>query len=699
MEAITFSLWMEFAGVGAGWTEVTSDVLLTEAPITWNGGTQSTTLTALLADVGQISFALDNGLSNSAHKYGYYSPGHADCRSGFARGIRVWLKITYGGNTTNQGVWWILNDPMPTAGLFAQAITVVRATDWLGVAQQMSLPTLAAQADKRIDELLPLLLAACPTQPPGTPAYSANGNTIFQSAFDKDNTLNDSVYSVLAKLCRSEFGRIHLKPTASSYYLLCENRNYRAGVTSSLATLTDVMDGLEIIPDMNYYDQVKVTINPRRLSSGNVTLATYSTRLQLAPNETNQFDLYYIDPTSGERISGTNIVDPLVAGTHYKFGSVNDGVSQDLNADLTATLVTVGANSSTISLHNTGAISGYVNLLILQGLAIYTSDPYTATAGSGLRTLTFDMPYQSNPSMADAVCTYLYNMVTAAGYRGMRVDIHANKSATLMGAVLAAYMTTRFTISESMTGTSGAWWVNGYQMTLGPGGRLDASWWMVPYSSETVADIAPVIEIVQISTAAATGAGFTSLSWSHNNTGSKLFVKISLRGPDDPSGATATYGGVSMIRVVEHARYDGVSNYYYSAIFYLETPGSGAHDVVVSWSGTHYGGGCALSLNHCSGYSGANSADGSSTTPSVTITSAAGNMVLDALSVGLASGEDASPGAGQTAEEYNRYDDGAAHFTGSGASIEAGAVSVVMSWTVPVAHTWSDCGVSLTGGA
>jgi hypothetical protein len=683
------------------WTDATADVLLGDAPISWSGGTQSTAVTQLLADPGQITFALDNGLSNSAGKYGYYSPGHADCRSGFARGARVKLKVVYGASTKYQGMWWILNDPMPTAGLYRQAITVVKAVDWLGVAQEMSMPTLSAQANKCLDELLPVLLAACPTQPPGTPSYSANGDTIFASAFDKDDTMNDSVYSVLAKLCRSEFGRIHLKPTATDLYLLCENRNYRAGVTSPLAALSDDMDGLEIIPDMNYYDQVKVTINPRRLSSGNVTLATYNPRLQLAPDETKEFEMFYVDPTSGDRISGTNIVDPLVAGTHYKFGSVNDGVSQDLNADLTATLVTVGANSSTVSLHNTGANSGYVNLLILQGLAIYSSDPYTATAGSGLRTLTFDQPYQSNPLMADAICNYLYAIVTTAGYRGMRVDFHANKSATLMGAALTAYMTTLFTVGESLTGTSGNWWVNGYQMTIGPGGRLDVSWWMVPYNSQTVADIAPVIEIVLISTASATGGGFTSLTWSHNNTGSKLFVKISIRGPTDPGTATATYGGEAMTLVAEKlSALDGTGyGYVYAAIFYLAAPGAGAHDVVVSWSGTHYGGGMAISVNHCSGYSGAVSATGTDTTPTVNVSSTGSDYVLDAMASGVATSEDAVVGAGQTIEEEQRYDDGAGRYMVSAASIEAGTTTVTMSWTLPNSYTWAICGVSMTGGA
>jgi len=135
----------------------------------------------------------------------------------------VRLTIVYTETDYYQGIYWILKEPTPTAGVFREAITRVDAVDWLGLAYNMSLPTLAIYTDKRVDELLTTLVAAVAVQPPDT-GYDT-GDSTMATGFDKDDTKTESVYAVLAKLCRSEFGRIYITRSTVTPYLEFESRN------------------------------------------------------------------------------------------------------------------------------------------------------------------------------------------------------------------------------------------------------------------------------------------------------------------------------------------------------------------------------------------------------------------------------------------------------------------------------------------
>lgn len=477
METVTWKLEQEFSGVGAGWTDTTGDVLLSYGGIEWQDGINSTAPENLLANPGDIAWAYDNSPSNSAHLAGYYSPGHASCRSGFAKNTRLRYSLISGGMTYYQNIYW-LKTVTPSAGLYEEAVTRCRAVDWLAMMMNVSLPAVAVQTSKRGDELLATLLAAIALQPASS-SY-ATGDSTFASGFDVDNVDQDSIYSILGKIARSEFGRIYL---AGQGVLTFENRNARLGNLTSLGTITNVMDGIEIQDDAGeVYDQVKVSIVPRRAEATLVVLASLDYHLPLHPGEEKTFTLNYVEQTSGSRISGSNIQVPEIS-TDYKFGTT-DGSTEDLNACLGVTMVQTGANSADIKVKNNGAVSGYVNLFQVRGYGIYPYNAYTVQVGTGgLRVLSFDMPYQNNPITADAVCNYLQAVTSDNTRRGARVKIHANKSAELMLAALTGLISTRWTIAETQTALGGGWFINGRHGTIGPGNRFDMEWTVVPAGS------------------------------------------------------------------------------------------------------------------------------------------------------------------------------------------------------------------------
>ena len=84
---------MPFEGV---WTNVSEDVR-TVSPIKAFRGTRGNGPKNRVGDTGRMSLILDNSEANSAGLLGYYSPDHANLRSGFGKGTLVRWILTYGG--------------------------------------------------------------------------------------------------------------------------------------------------------------------------------------------------------------------------------------------------------------------------------------------------------------------------------------------------------------------------------------------------------------------------------------------------------------------------------------------------------------------------------------------------------------------------------------------------------------------------
>jgi hypothetical protein len=227
MENLTWNIYLELNGLDGGWTDVTEDISLMDGPIEIVDGIQSAALIDLVAAPGSISFMLDNSPANSAGLAGYYSPGHANCRAGFAKNLRIYYAESYGGIPYYQGVYW-LQKPIPSAGVFGAAVTRCKAVDWLELTKNIPLPAIGVQTDQRGDHLLNTLVVALAAEVKPESEDFDVGDSIFTSAFDGDNVSRDSVYDILVKIARSEYGRIYLQTGTERFenYLLLENGNF-----------------------------------------------------------------------------------------------------------------------------------------------------------------------------------------------------------------------------------------------------------------------------------------------------------------------------------------------------------------------------------------------------------------------------------------------------------------------------------------
>lgn len=171
------------------------------------------------------------------------------------------------------------------------------------------------------------------------------------------------------------------------------------------------------------------------------------------------------------------------------------------------------------------------------------------------------------------------------------------------------------------------------------------------------------------------GDGVSSLSWSHTCSGSErlLTVGVSMTAGPMPTVDSVTYNGVALTRIGTATNGGGWAKV---ELWRLIAPATGAHTVAVTLSGAGDLAAGAISFTGAHQTTPAGtfaSAQGTSATPSVNVSGAAGDIVIDCLMVdqGTAPTVDAS--------QVQRWTHNWAA-NGSG-STEAGAATVTMSWS------------------
>lgn len=199
------------------------------------------------------------------------------------------------------------------------------------------------------------------------------------------------------------------------------------------------------------------------------------------------------------------------------------------------------------------------------------------------------------------------------------------------------------------------------------------------------------------STSQAAGSGGGPFTWAHTCAGSDrlLLVGIAHYDSSDPVDSV-TYNGVALTAVPSGSTTNGQ---YWIDLYYLIAPDAGTYNIVVTVAGNVFdfgAGATSLTGVHQTVPLGtAATATGTSTTPSVTVSSAADELVFDSLVI-IHSGT-LTVGAGQT-QRWNAI--AAFGFIKYAGSTEGGAASTTMSWSNSSSQTWAIVAVPIkpTGG-
>ena len=191
----------------------------------------------------------------------------------------------------------------------------------------------------------------------------------------------------------------------------------------------------------------------------------------------------------------------------------------------------------------------------------------------------------------------------------------------------------------------------------------------------------------------------TPVTVSHTCTGSNLLLYVCLSSAKTTAADVigATYNSVALTQVAN--RVNSLANQLQTYIFRLINPATGSHTLAITTDNAT-GDNVACGIISLSGgdqtspESATGNTDGISSPITITIASAVGELVLDAVFPNTGSG--ITPGAGQTAFENATFSSRQA-----GASYKVGAASVTMSWTITGGNVWTQSAVSVkpfTGG-
>jgi hypothetical protein len=183
-------------------------------------------------------------------------------------------------------------------------------------------------------------------------------------------------------------------------------------------------------------------------------------------------------------------------------------------------------------------------------------------------------------------------------------------------------------------------------------------------------------------------AGVGSLSFSIDCTGADLLL-VAVAIVDGPLVTAITYNAGSMGAAYASASRVGAQILLYK----LVAPATGSHTVAVTLNDipAFTAIGAAFSgTNQATPLGTAATATGTDDAPTVSVTSAAGEIVIDFMQAANAPGF--TVGAGQTQRNTVRDD---AFVLREGDSTEAGAASVAMSWALGAAQPWATIGVGV----
>ena len=208
------------------------------------------------------------------------------------------------------------------------------------------------------------------------------------------------------------------------------------------------------------------------------------------------------------------------------------------------------------------------------------------------------------------------------------------------------------------------------------GARLGLAVWLLVLCCARPATAAITTNNVSTSTT----SGATSLTWSHTvNSGTDRYLIVSLSLSDAAGSVTGiTYGGTALTLI---GRY---SSNHRVEMWRLVAPAVGTANVVASFGTSTAAVGGALTLNGVlqTGSLGTFvGASGTSTTPTVTVSSALGELVLDTGYF------ETAPVATPSIDQDTQWNLSVGT-SGGAASTAAGNVSVTMNWTLASSQKW-----------
>jgi len=479
----TLIIESELSGADAGWTDMTRDVRQAFG-VRLRKGMQDGSPQALVSPSGTASFVLNNSTTNSAHLLGYYSPYHANCRTGWRKGIRCRIRFQNPntGAYTTQFVGYVdAIDPVP--GLRGPRYVRVTLTDWFDeLARFVIPPSIGTQIEQTWDQILTAIIAEMSIQPTAT-SFDV-GSEVFPYALDTVAGSKQYGLAEAVKLAQSEYGFFYEKGDGT---VRAEGRHSRLLNTTVVWSIADNDLQALSLPSARseIINKALVTIHPRIVDPLPTTVVyDQEGTPELAQAQTLVIRGSYRDPVTGDPIGAIEIQDQ-VSGVDYNANENADGTGIDYHSNMIIT-VDAGPNNADFSVFNGNAATVFLTVNRLLGRGLYDRAPQTlqvsdsvSIAQNGEHSIEFDMPYQASAFVGQGLADYI-NIRYSSGFAQVRAIRVVAKNATLLAHVLAREISDLVTITETVTGAASNFFVNGYEKVLTSAGVLIADYILAP---------------------------------------------------------------------------------------------------------------------------------------------------------------------------------------------------------------------------
>jgi hypothetical protein len=480
----TVLIEVELSGAGSGWTDLRAAGDVAQQGLTVRHGITGSTPADNVAGTGTASFTLRNSTLNSGSTLGYYSPNHASARTGWGLGIgcrvRIQDPVTLTYWTRFRGRIDVID---PTPGKYGERVVHVVAVDWMDEAARFALtPAIGEQVNQPWDAVLGAILAQMATQPAAVDLSA--GTEVFPYALDTSDNAKQRALAEFKKLANSEAGFVFLKADGT---LRAENRHTRMTASTSVWTLADTdYQALELPSTRDDVINSILTTTHSKIVDAAPTSTVYSQANTIAIDASSTKRLIgpYRDADTGDPIGATEI-QPLIAGVGYIANTASDGSGADATSSVSI-VAELGASGALFDVTNSSGATVYLTTLQLTGKRIldrgttqHPASDATSIALHGEHVVEFDMPYQSSADVGQGAADYFLAKFKNPLAQARRITVLAT-TAALLTQILTRDISDRITLSETVTGVSDDFFINGVELSVTPNGHVHAAYVLAP---------------------------------------------------------------------------------------------------------------------------------------------------------------------------------------------------------------------------
>ena len=494
------------------YANISADVI---SPISVEYGMMNTELTTRVASTGKMTFSLRNDADCIGGLAGYYTPLGANCPAWWTIGANVLITISEGGSGWPKFRGYVAKIA-PTSDIYGTRAVDVTVYDWMNFAALYSIEGPDIAYDKKIEEIVPLVITDMPIQPYQTDY--GNGVSVFPTVFDTTTTTTKAL-SEFNKLALSEMGYIYMVrdsaygdtlkvegrfdrnsrntlktwvvPTEYSEYILTELGDFFTTELGELivldevgsATFTNTMMNTDTSFGENIINEVTVSVYPRRVDTSPAVLYSLSSPIRLAPDEVKSgVRGSFRDANNlATKVTGFDMIAP-VGGIAWLCYQNSDGTGADLTSDFDITAVYT-ANDVTYEITNNSTLTGYVTKLEASGYGIYiyaptqvTEEDATSKAAYGTSPVNIQMKYQDDVEMAQVFAEHVLADTKDLKRIVNSVEFLANTDPHLLHGFLNIEIGDLIYLTDTEMEIAGYYYINSIKYEISQGGIIMFEW-------------------------------------------------------------------------------------------------------------------------------------------------------------------------------------------------------------------------------